>query len=126
MKIFYFQIKIVDYKVTEQGQKKDVKPPPAKETGQKGKGAKDINAALANINLEEELNKYLKFIFFDKGDFRPHNNSIYFFKLHLINLISYYRLGRYEDCKQIIIKLLEHSKNLNVTDEKNLILFCYF
>jgi len=111
-------LKKVDYKQNDgQPIKKETKAPAPKEpAGQKGKGGKDINAALANINVEEELNKYLKVIFYENklGDFRPHNNSIYFFKLHLINLISYYRLGKYEDCKHIINKLIENSKSLSV------------
>jgi hypothetical protein len=45
---------------------------------------------------------------------RWHNNSIFFFKLHLNNLNSYYALGRYADCKEIISKLINHSIGVNV------------
>ncbi len=123
--MFYkYLLLLVDYKQNDQPNKKEAKAPAPKDPAvQKGKGGKDMNAGLANINVEEELNKYLKVIFYENklGDFRPHNNSIHFFKLHLINLISYYRLGRYEDCKHIINKLIENSKSLSV--KKKLILF---
>ena len=71
---------------------------------------------LANINIEEELNKLMKICLYDPkiSNSRQHNNSVYFFKLHLINLVNYHRLGRFEDCKQIITKLIEHSNNIHV------------
>lgn len=126
LKFYFFIIKIlVEYKQSESNVKnsKDNKPGvPAKDAGtkDKGKNTKDQkDNLLLNVNVEEELNKIFKNIFFEnkQNDTRPHNSAIYFFKLNLSNLISYYRMARYEDCKQIINKLIEHSRNLSVINK---------
>lgn len=69
-----------------------------------------------NVNLDEDINKIFLIIgskLEEKS--RTHPNAIYWLKFQYQHLINLFKMGRYEDCIQMSSKLLDSSKDLNVS-----------
>ena len=100
--------------------KKGVKAEPPKAAPLKKEAAKKkgdtkgtSEEQLPQVNPEEEFMKIQQMVMNVYRNKRIIPNSVYWFMLHYLNLVSYFKMGRYDDCMKIISRLCDNSKKVN-------------